>query len=186
MRLFVAVELDEPVKASLRKAQRALAAFDRAVRWVTSDQMHLTLKFLGEVPDARVEEVKAAAERVAQASSAFEIAVDGCGCFPPKGKVRVVWVGLDEPSGALAACNALCETGFAELGFARECRAFSAHLTLGRVRDDRTDGKLREAVEGVRVESCRQRADALCVIRSTLTPQGARYAVVSRCPLGGA
>ena len=186
MRLFVAVELDESVKASLRKTQRALAAFYSAIMWVTSDQMHLTLKFLGEVPDARVEEVNAATERAAQASSPFEIAVNGCGCFPPKGKVRVVWVGVDEPSGALAACSALCETRYAEIGFPREHRAFSAHLTLGRVRDDRTGGELREAVEGTAIESCRQTADALCVIQSTLTPQGARYTVVSRYPLGGA
>ncbi len=180
MRLFIAIELNDEIKAALRKAQGALSAFDRAVRWVTSDQMHLTLKFLGEVPDARVEEVTAAAGRVAQASSLFEMVVGGCGCFPANGRVRVVWVGLNEPSGTLAACNDLCEARYAEIGFDRERRTFSPHLTLGRVRDDRTGGKLREAVEGTRFEPLRQTVESMCVVQSTLTPHGARYAIIAR------
>ena len=186
MRLFIAIELSDEVKAMLRKTQRALTAFDRAVRWVGADQMHLTLKFLGEVPDARVEEITGATARAAQASSAFDIVVSGCGCFPDRGKVRVVWVGVDEPSGALVACQDHCEARYADIGFPRETRAFSPHLTLGRVRDDGTGGRLREVIEGVPVEQCGQRVDALCVVQSTLTPQGARYAVVSRQPFGGA
>jgi len=186
MRLFTAIELNDEVKAALRKAQRSLAAFDRAVRWVTSDQMHLTLKFLGEVPDASAGEVSAATGRIAQASSGFELVVGGCGCFPPKGRVRVVWVGVDEPSGALTACNELCESQYAQIGFAREHRAFSPHLTLGRVRDDKTGGRLRDAVADFEVGPHRHSVADLCVVRSTLTPGEAEYAVVSRHPLGGA
>ncbi|MFH0983460.1 MAG: RNA 2',3'-cyclic phosphodiesterase [Planctomycetota bacterium] len=186
MRLFVAIELSAEVKAALRDTQRALAAFDRAVRWVNSDQMHLTLKFLGEVPDGRVEEICATTASVAGTSSAFEMLVGGCGCFPPKGTVRVVWVGVDEPRGLLATCSTLCEAEYEKIGFAREHRPFSPHLTLGRVREDRTGGKLREAVSGVHVASCRQGANELCVVQSTLTPHGAKYAVVSRHPFGGA
>jgi 2'-5' RNA ligase len=186
MRLFVAIELSAEVKAALRQAQRALAEFDRAVRWVTADQMHLTLKFLGEVADGRADEICPTTDRIAQASPAFEMLVGGCGCFPPKGLVRVVWVGLDEPSGALAACSELCEARYAEIGFAREGRPFSPHLTLGRVREDRTDGKLRQAVTAGRMPALRQPATELCVVQSTLTPQGARYTIVSRHRFGGA
>lgn len=185
MRLFTAIELNNEVKALLRQAQAALSAFDRAVRWVKSDQMHLTLKFLGEVPDTRIEEICIATERIARASSPFEIVVGDHGCFPPNGNVRVVWTGVDEPSGALAACNEQCETCYAEIGFAPERRAFSPHLTLGRVRDDRTGGKLREAVADVRIDSYRQGVSELCVVQSTLTPQGAKYAIISRHTLAG-
>ena len=185
MRLFTAIELNDKVKAALRQVQRALSAFDRTVRWVTPEQMHLTLKFLGEVPDGRVDEISGASARIARESSPFDLVIGGCGCFPPAGRVRVAWVGMDESSGALAACNERCEAEYAEIGFARERRAFSPHLTLGRVRDDRTDGRLRDAVEALQVEPLRQGVVDLRVIRSTLTPQGAQYAVVSRHRLGG-
>ncbi|MCK4659549.1 MAG: RNA 2',3'-cyclic phosphodiesterase [Phycisphaerae bacterium] len=185
MRLFIAIELSDEIKASLRKTQRELSAFDRAVRWVTADQMHLTLKFLGEVPDTRADDIRAATERIAQVSSPFEIAVGGCGCFPPKGRVRVVWMGVEEASGALAECNEHCESIYAEIGFERERRAFSPHLTLGRIREDKTDGRLREAVEAVQADIHRQKATEMCVVQSTLTPHGARYAIISRHSLKG-
>ena len=186
MRLFVAIALNDAVKAELRKAQRALAAFDRTARWVTQDQMHLTLKFLGEVPDAQVEAICTAAGLAAAAMVPFELTVGGCGCFPPKGPVRVVWVGTEEPGGVLARGNEACEAHYAELGFPREGRPFSPHLTLGRVRDDATAGKLRQAVSAMQVARHRQPVKELCVVQSTLTPQGARYAIVSRHPLGSA
>ena len=185
MRLFIAIELSDEVKAALRASQRMLSAFDRTVRWVTDEQMHLTLKFLGEVADDAVEEVNVAAELVVEASLPFEMVIAGCGCFPPGGRVRVVWVGVDEPGGALAACGARCEARYTEIGFDRERRPFSPHLTLGRVREDKTAGKLREAVDRVGIGPLRQNVAGLCVVQSRLTPQGARYAMVSRHRFGG-
>lgn len=185
MRLFIAIELSDEVKAALQASQRMLSAFDRTVRWVTEQQMHLTLKFLGEVADDAVEEINVAAELVAEASSPFEMVVAGSGCFPPRGRVRVVWAGVEESSGVLAACGERCEARYAEIGFDCERRAFSPHLTLGRVREDRTAGKLREAVDGVSIGPLRESVAGLCVFQSTLTPQGARYAIISRHPFGG-
>lgn len=186
MRLFIAIQLSDEVKTALRKAQRMLAAFDRVVRWLTPEQMHLTLKFLGEVENGAVTEVSAAADLAAEPCPPFEMVIAGAGCFPPRGRVRIVWAGIDEPSGALAAYSEQLEERCAEIGFERERRPFSPHLTVGRVREDPTGGRLRQAVEQTRVGPVSQRVDALCVFQSTLKPQGAEYAIVSRHPLRGA
>lgn len=186
MRLFLAVALEDAVKRALRQAQRALASFDSLVRWTTQDQMHLTLKFLGEVEDGRVPDLSAAAECSAAESSSCTLMLAAPGCFPPRGRVRVVWAGLEEPTGVLASCQVAAEEHFGRLGFPREARPFSPHLTLGRVRDDRSDGALRRAVAEVEIAATHQPVTELCLFQSTLTPQGARYAVVSRHPLGEA
>ncbi|MCP4593492.1 MAG: RNA 2',3'-cyclic phosphodiesterase [bacterium] len=186
MRLFTAIELSDEVKAMLGDMRRSLSSFDRTVRWVNADQMHLTIKFLGEVDDARVGGISKATAQIATDSSPFELEIGGTGCFPPEGKVRVVWVGVGEPSGALAACNRACEEKYADLGIARERRDYSPHLTLGRVRDDRTNDGLRVGVERVSLAARRQPVDRIVLVQSVLTPRGARYTVVSRHGLGGA
>ena len=180
MRLFVAIELDEPVKEALIAVQNRLGRFSREVRWARPEQMHLTLKFLGEVPDEQVEAVCTAAGQVATQVGPFEIALAQCGCFPPRGAVRIVHCGTIDPTHSLQRCSELFEQAFAELGFARERRPFRAHLTVGRVREDRTQGRLRAAVDKIECEPLTQSVDALFVVQSQLDRGGARYANVAR------
>jgi len=186
MRLFVAIELDKQVKDELVAAQTRLREFDRTVRWPRPEQMHLTLKFLGEVPDEQAQAVCNAAGAVAAQVEPFEVYLASCGCFPPRGRVRIVHAGVvDQSRHNLQRCRDLCEQGFAELGFAREHRPFTAHLTVGRVREDRTDGRLRAAVEQLRCEAISQSVGALCVVQSILSPAGARYTNVACHQLSG-
>ena len=163
-----------------------LAEFDRMVRWTKLEQMHLTLKFLGPCPDDRVAEIHEACEQVAKASGPLELNLSDCGCFPPdgRGRVRIVWIGLDDRAGDLTACREGCDSRFADLGFAREQRAFSPHLTLGRVRDDRSDGRLRAAVANVKVRPVHQTATELVLMQSELSPAGAQYTVMGRFRFG--
>ncbi|MCH7719758.1 MAG: RNA 2',3'-cyclic phosphodiesterase [Planctomycetes bacterium] len=184
LRLFVAIELNEPIKAAMEAVRRRLAEFDRMVRWTRPEQMHLTLKFLGPCEDDRVAEIHEACDQVAKASRALELKLSDCGCFPPGGRVRVVWVGLDDRAGDLAACGDCCESRFADLGFSRESRGFSPHLTLGRVHDDRSDGRLRAASADVVVRPEHQTAAGLVLMRSELSPAGARYSVMGRFRFG--
>ena len=185
MRLFVAIELDERVKDELITKQGRLAEFDRTVRWPRPEQMHLTMKFLGEVPDDDVEAVCAAAGQVAAQVPPFEMRLGRCGCFPPQGRVRIVHVGLEEESGALQRCRDLCEEAFHDLGFAKERRPFTPHLTLGRVREDRTDGRLRQAVQGLSCGTVVQSVEALDVVESLLLPAGAQYTSLAQHRLAG-
>ena len=104
MRLFVAIELTDEVRGALQEVQKALGRVTDGVRWVRPEQLHLTVKFLGETPDGEVSRVAEAVARSAARSRAFEMQLTECGCFPPRGPVRIVWVGTHDPSGALQEC----------------------------------------------------------------------------------
>lgn len=184
MRLFAAIELDTGVTDRLLRLQRELSLPANAVRWISAAQMHLTLKFLGEVADGEVDDVCAALKLAAEATPAFEMDVAGVGCFPPAGPVRIVWAGLSEPTGALSACQRRCDDALAETGFKPEARAFTPHLTIGRVRDSSASAAIRAAVSRVRAfEGGRQGVDEIVLFESLLKREGAEYVAVCRCPL---
>lgn len=183
MRLFVAIELSDEVKAALAKAQAGLRADADGVRWVKPSGLHLTLKFLGEVPDRDVVKVTEAVAQATRTAEPFEMAIGGCGCFPPRGPVRIVWAGVFEASGALAPCVESLERRLEGLGFPRERRPFAPHITIGRVRDDRSAGRLRSAVEAFILDRTGQAVDEVTVMSSELSPKGATYAAISRAEL---
>jgi 2'-5' RNA ligase len=185
VRLFVAIELVKSVKDALQSVQGRLQEFSRDVRWARPEQMHLTLKFLGDTREEQVEAVCAAAGEVAAQVAPFEMSLVGCGCFPPRGAVRIVQCGVADQTQSLPRCAELCEQAFFELGFAKERRPFKPHLTIGRVRDDRTQGRLRAAVEAAECQSVSQQVDAIFVVQSELRPSGARYTNVVRHELSG-
>lgn len=184
MRLFVAIELDGRVRSALAEAQRALKPESDGVRWVDPQQAHMTVKFLGEVSDDRVEEAAEAMTEAAAATASFDLEVAGCGCFPPRGPVRIVWAGVTEASGTLVRCAGRIEERFAEMGFPKEQRPYSPHITLGRVRQDRSAGRLRAAVEVQRLGPVAQSVSSLTLMSSTLSPKGALYTPVAKSTLG--
>ena len=184
MRLFVAIELDQALKRTLAKVQRRLEEFSRTVRWTRPEQMHLTLKFLGEVSDDEAGAVCAAAGRVARQVSPFDMKLTTCGCFPPGGAVRIVHLGLADAANALDRCHELCEEQYERIGFARERKPFRPHLTVGRARQDRTGGRLRQAVAETSCEAVAQAVSSISVVQSELLPGGARYTNLVRQELG--
>ena len=183
MRLFVAIELDEAVRSVLRKVQSGLKACDD-VRWIPAEQLHVTLKFLGDVRDDDVPGVCEALSQGAEGSAPFGIEVAGCGCFPPRGPVRIVWAGLREESGVLKRLAANVDTAMALLGFEPEQRPFSAHITIGRVREDRTGGRLREAVNAFDYDAASQSVKKVTLMSSVLSPKGPTYTPVQTTELG--
>lgn len=186
MRTFVAVELSGQVKTRLAELQRQLARFDPAIRWVRPEQIHLTLKFLGEVPDRDIHAVCQAVERAAAACPGFEIRLHGTGCFPPRGAVRVVWVGVEEPTGRLAACHQACETALARLGFEPERRPFRPHLTLGRVKLGSAGSQLRREVLALAdFDAGSQPVEQLAVFESQLQRAGPIYRALHHARLAG-
>lgn len=168
----------------LQKAQRGLAEFDGCVRWAREEQMHLTLKFLGEVGAGEVSKLTAALSAATARCAAFTLRTLAAGCFPPRGKTRVLWVGVSDESGALATCQQAIEDALAEAGFPREDRAFSPHLTLGRVTDDRSGGALRERTCRLRIPELEQPVKEVLLMQSELRPQGARYTKLGGFALG--
>jgi len=186
VRCFIAIEMNEAVQELAIAAQQRLREYGAGIRWVRPEQIHITLKFLGEVPDQKVVRVAGAMAAVAEATPPFRIEVGGIGCFPPRGWVRVVWIGLRDPSGELGRCFDRCEAQMSRLGFAREGRGFSPHITIGRVRKGSNLAALRSAIETIDLPgTCSFEVDELVLFQSVLGPKGPTYTALSRAKMGG-
>src|SRR5512133_698429 len=189
-RLFVALD---PPEAVGRRIVAAVAALRRSagraadeVRWTGPESLHLTLQFLGAVPEERIAELDGAVRAAAAASRPLQLELRGAGGFPNARRPRVIWLGL---AGDLAPLAALAEDlgrRLTPLGFPPEARAFTPHLTIGRARDGRgapgLGGALAEASQG---EGIGWRAAELVLFESHLEPGGARHEALLRAPLGG-
>ena len=130
MRLFVALNLPKKEKDRIYRATRVLRESELPVRWVEPEKYHLTLKFLGDVSEDRIESMEEAVGRVALTTDALDLAVEGLGAFPTIRRPRVIWVGV-EPTPALRALKQDLEWALTDSGLERETRTFHPHLTLG-------------------------------------------------------
>lgn len=184
-RSFVAVELGKEIAEGIRKIQEGLRDRVRGVRWVRPEGIHLTLKFLGEVDPDLIEEIASKAGEAARAIGPFTIGIRGCGAFPNAKNPRVIWIGVDDPSGELKRLQARVEKGMEDIGFIREERAFSPHLTLGRLASGKEKATIAQAIESIK-ESNLGTMDVheVCLFRSHLKPQGAEYTKLKVIPLG--
>ncbi len=192
MRLFLAVDLDEPTRRAVARLARGLAdrlaaSFKRGARWVEPDNLHLTVRFIGEVSDEQAARVREVVQS-RLATPAFELTLGGLGVFPPGGAARVLWVGVVEGASELAALHDELEARLRALGEPPEDRPFTAHLTLARFKDldRRQSDALRAAIrEGPgAVGSCR--VDAVTLYQSRLSPAGPTYTPLVRTPLAPA
>lgn len=184
MRLFVAAELDDAVRAVAEHAaddlRQRLRRTGLDARWVAPENMHLTLVFIGNVEDAAAESFVSAIHRPFGVSP-FALRLGRCGAFPPSGPPRVIWIGLAEGGDGLREVQSDVVRRLQPLGFEPERRPFSAHLTLARVKD-----VPRAAARDVRaIVTAAKVPDASCTItrvalfRSHLSPKGSRYEVLA-------
>jgi 2'-5' RNA ligase len=188
-RLFVALEPPEPVRRRIGAVQAALrrsagSAAER-IRWVDPERVHLTLQFLGAVPEERVADVEAALAAAAAGARPLSLEVRGAGGFPNGRRPRVLWAGLAGDVAPLAALVTDLGRRLAPLGFPPEERAFSPHLTLGRAREPRGEPGLGGALaEAALAEGVPWRAADLVLFESHLSPKGPRYEALARVRLG--
>ena len=184
-RLFVALPLPGVVKAeliSLIDAARKTAP--RSVRWVRPEQLHVTLKFLGDVETEQQEALTTAMQSMCKETS-FRFTLQGVDAFPNRRQPRVIWTGIQSGRDQVAHLAGLIETAACEAGFEPERRRFSPHVTLARVKQPGDFEALWNQVDAVPFGS--QEVDAVDVrlIHSTLTPQGAVYRDVESFQLRG-
>jgi 2'-5' RNA ligase len=178
--------LDDAVRQALAAEIDRLRARAPAVSWVVPANLHLTLKFLGNVAPARVDALGAALAAVAAGADGFDLVVEGLGAFPTPGRPRVIWAGTAAGRPAAAALADRVDAELAGLGLAREARPFTAHITLGRVREPRREAALAEALAaGASTRFGVVRAARVSLMRSELSPRGARYTELGGWPLGG-
>jgi RNA 2',3'-cyclic 3'-phosphodiesterase len=187
VRAFIAITLDPGQIVELKQIQRQLQAQvpGEAVRWVRPDQLHLTLRFLGNVPRAKLAELSAALNRATEAMASFRLALAGVGCFPDTKRPRVVWIGMNGDLDSLRRLQSQIEHETQYLGDHRESRDFQPHLTIGRVKA--------AGIAARKVGECIERAVAppaaelavrqIHLIQSELSPAGARYTTLATAAL---
>ncbi len=183
IRSFIAVDLAAPVRTALRRLIDELARPKADIRWVRAEGLHITLKFLGWVEAARLEKVHAALAAAIADQAALQLRAHGLGAFPSLRRPRVLWVGLE--GAGLAELAARVEAAMVRMGFEAEKRAFTPHVTLGRVSSLRGWARVEELFKAhLDDEFGESGVDTVVIYRSTLRPDGALYTPLWTIPLG--
>jgi RNA 2',3'-cyclic 3'-phosphodiesterase len=179
MRTFIAIEISDEIRDALVQIQSHLKYAGADVKWVEKQNIHLTLKFLGEITDKKCDEVKAALDEAGRTTKQFEIDVKELGVFPKIDYPRVIWVGLNKGVNESKELAAKIEEALSRIGFQKESRPFAAHLTIGRVRSSKNKAVLKEKIESYDLRAASsdlsQPIDSIILFQSTLMPNGPIY-----------
>ncbi len=176
MRTFIAIELSDEIRSSLLQIESHLKYSGADVKWVDVGNIHLTLKFLGDITEEKCEKIKSILDEIAKNSKSFEISIKDIGTFPNINYPRVIWVGLDKGSSESKALAERIEEETLKVGAQKEARPFAPHLTIGRVRSPKNKEVLKEKIESYQLSaiSC-QLIKSIALFQSTLTPKGPIY-----------
>ncbi|MGB2896902.1 MAG: RNA 2',3'-cyclic phosphodiesterase [Anaerolineales bacterium] len=190
MRAFIAVNIPVGIKRKLEEEIERLSTLihDGSVQWARSEGIHLTLKFLGEITNSHLGEIRQTLEREIEKHPLFTLSIEGFGCFPNSRRPRVLWIGITEATGALTKMQTAIEEELGQLGFVKEGRSFHPHLTLGRVRRNISLSDLSQIQDAVEVYVVGQigqfEVREIHLVRSILRPSGAEYSSLGEYSLG--
>jgi 2'-5' RNA ligase len=184
VRCFIAIELPDGVKRGLRELQAQLKAGSQApAKWVDPTNIHLTLKFLGNVAVDRMGEITTAMTQAVQGTSSLSLEIRELGVFPNPRRVQIVWVGVSGETEKLARIQQRIESKLERLGFPPEGRRFTPHLTLARLRDRATPdqrAKLGQLIAETEFDAAPSfKVDSVNLMKSQLTPEGPIYTRLS-------
>jgi 2'-5' RNA ligase len=176
IRSFIAIELSPPIRHHIEKIQNELKKATTDVRWVRSEGIHLTLKFLGAIDEERIDEVGDSIEESLADATMFTVTVGSLGAFPNKKNPKVIWLGIEDESGTLQKVQQTIETGLTSLGFTAEKRTFSPHLTLGRLKSPKGKRTVSQRLENMGECECGTfDVKEIFLFKSDLKPSGAVY-----------
>jgi 2'-5' RNA ligase len=184
IRAFIAVPLDAALRQELGRTQQALQRrMDSSwVRWVPAEQLHLTLKFFGDVPSGQIAALAAAARRVGEGFVPFQLRAEGIGCFPDSRRPKVIWAGLGGDLGQLCQLQSRLEQETGSWGDHRESRSFRPHLTIGRVKathpqELRCIGERIQSLAGAQLGAWP--VHQIDLMRSQLSARGPTYTILA-------
>lgn len=184
-RVFCAVELPAQVRKQLEehilKLRKAIP--DVAASWSRVENIHLTLKFFGNVALDRIPVISEAANRAVSDFSTFPIGVGDTGVFPRPSRAQVLWIGVSDPSGKLSALQERLENECATEGFSKEDRAYRPHLTIARIRRPEGARRLADAHLQMNFTTTEVEPNELILFRSELSPKGSKYTAISKHPI---
>jgi len=180
IRSFLAFELPGPIETVLSETLGKLKESGLDVRWTAVAKIHLTVVFLGDVPEERIDFIKESAGQVCACHDSFTVAVKGLGIFGPPRRPRVVWAGLSGETSRMAVFQRDLLHVLAPVGIKPDARSFRPHLTLGRFRSGGY-GNILNRFDAIQSDECR--LGDLVLFKSDLTPRGAVYTVLGRMPM---
>ncbi len=183
LRTFIALDMPSDIKSALAKYVQPLKALRGRVSWVKLENMHLTLKFLGDTPASRIDEIAAALQQAAAAVTPFSAVVSGCGAFPNEENPRVLWVGINEKTGTLLKLVRDIDERVQQFGFAKEKRFFAPHLTIGRAKDTRI-AEIVRALKEKPFAAMPAQFQEIIFMKSELHPSGSIYTPLRKLMLG--
>lgn len=181
MRTFISIELPQSIKDFLSRIQGQLKSSQADVKWVAPKNIHLTLKFLGEIGEKKIDKINTIIEDAAKNINSFYIRISSLGAFPGINSPRVIWVGIDKGDNEIKEIAKGLEEKIAKLGIPKEGRAFSSHITIGRVRSGLNRERLSQYLKtlgdkfGSGEEKPEFLADSITLFKSTLAPGGPIY-----------
>ena len=184
LRLFIASPLPHEVEIELDRLLTLLRPKGPEVKWVQANNIHLTVKFLGDTEEKLVDKITGAIDDVVAGYPVFETAIDLVGGFPNLAQPRVIWVGGSQPIDEAARMARDIDRRMHELRFEKEKRPFKAHLTLGRVREGRSVAALAAYLETFKLQPIPLKLDRMVLFKSTLTPKGSTYERLHEAMLG--
>ena len=191
IRSFIAVKLNEEAHLALRQVQGTLRKKPggQVGKWINPESIHLTLKFLGDVPATRIAEISEALKQACAGHGPFDLSLEGLGCFPNLRRPRVIWAGVGGDVRTLRRLQQDVEEAMNRLGYAPEERDFSPHLTLARVERNARPGDVeavgQEVQRTILGEIARLRVEHVYLMRSDLRPAGAVYTELAVADLQG-
>lgn len=183
IRLFICMNLPDQIHKQVNDLVHDLKLRGRGVRWVRPEGMHLTLKFLGDTYPDQVDEIASALEQILAGFKPMTIKVKGLGAFPSYRRPRVLWAGLEEASGELVRLAKAIEVAVVRLGFPREDRPYSPHLTLGRIKMQNTLIHIINHMQSLNFEAGEFMPDKVVIMRSDLSRESAVYTPLKLLPL---
>jgi 2'-5' RNA ligase len=185
MRTFIAIELPERIKRKIEDLQAPLKKTNAFASWVKPENIHVTLKFLGEVPEDKINEVFSATGKALECAKKFTMSLKGMGAFPDFRRPRVIWIGAGNGVNELSHLANRIEEEMEKINFPKEERKFSAHFTIGRVKSPKNIEKLMELVKSSDFSTGEIEVNEVVVMKSQLHPAGAIYTPLKKIALGG-
>ncbi|MEK6680597.1 MAG: RNA 2',3'-cyclic phosphodiesterase [Nitrospirota bacterium] len=181
IRSFIAIEIPDELKNDVLEIQKRFKAVSADASWTRTDGIHLTLKFLGNVEEKKIEDIKRILEEIARGTQRIKIKIGGVGAFPNQKMPRVLWIGIRNEDGALEGLYKRIDAELSEMGFEKEDRDFKPHLTLGRMRSQKgREGIIKLLEESKDKELGVFIASDMRLVKSELQPQGAVYTELGR------
>ena len=187
MRAFIAIEIPQETKLALAKLEDRFKQTNADVKWVAPENLHLTLKFLGDIDGAQAEKITAIIENVANNHPPYPVKISSVGAFPKLSLLKVVWVGLDTGAEETKKIFKDLEERLEKLGIPKDERPFSTHITLGRTRSPSNRNLLAKEIkiitENFELDNSEFQVRKITLFKSILSPNGPTYEVLKTASL---